>query len=401
MSSAHERSRNNVRAGIFVTLAVALAVGTVIVLTDVGETILRPTRSYSAGFQVADGLKNLKAGAQVRVGGITMGHVDEVRPRLDGGPFTEIEVDFSIDERVRLFRDAKIFISSQLIGSDAWLDIYDVGTPEKGGAEESVIVGESDPGTLATLLGPDLADDASGIVEDLKATTGDVRSLAGRISGEDWPRWAGSVDQVMTWATSATDEIDRVLAAGEGLLQDARDVIGENREPVRDTIADARDTSENLKSITATVRGETVDKVHKLLDRGQEGLDRAVSVLESVGEDYPAWSTDVGEALAGARLTAQQLKLASIEVRRSPWKLLYRPTRVELEHELLYEAARSFALAGSDLKASSASAERILADHRDRLDQPTVQQIAAFLQDSLDRYSRAQERLMDVLVTRP
>ncbi len=384
MPSPIERTRNNVRTGIFVTVAIGLAVGTAIVLSDVGESLLRPTSTYTVSFEVADGFKNLKPGAQVRVGGMVMGRVEMVRPLVVGdAAFEKIEVDFAVDRQVELFADARIFIASPLIGSDAWLDVQSVGSPASGRATD-VIPGRSTPGGLASILGPDMADDATAMMDNLRTSSEDVKALTGRIRNDDWPRWAHSIDKVMAWATTATDSFDRVLAEGEGILKD-------NREPIHATV-------ENLRDVSAVVKNETIVKVNALLDRGQQGVDAASTVLTQLRDDYPKWSEDIGEALAGARLTGQQLKLASIEVRRSPWKLLYTPSRGEVEHEMLYEAARSFALAGSDLKASSASAKRMLDQNGTELDEATVRQINEFLQDSFERYNAAQQRLVDVLL---
>ena len=117
--------------------------------------------------------------------------------------------------------------------------------------------------------------------------------------------------------------------------------------------------------------------------------------------DYEIWATDITDALANARQVAQQLKLTMIEVRRSPWKLLHRPSRQEQEHELLYASTRAFALAASDLKATAASVQRLLDNHGNeiRQDPKTFQLLTAYLDDSLERYSEAQQRLIDVLLT--
>jgi ABC-type transporter Mla subunit MlaD len=393
-----ERRRNNVKAGIFVIVALALAAATMIALTDIGESLLRPQRTYTVTFSVADGVNNLKTGSEVKVGGVLMGRVAEVRPRIEnGGIFEMIDVEFSLDAKVPLYRGARIVISSALIGSDAWLDIYSVGDRSLGPPQDTIL-GISAAGALAALLGPDNADKADEMIENFRTTSEKVRDLSERITDEDWPRWASRVDHVMEWSTEATGKIDAVLDEGQGFLTDTRGVVNENREGVRTIVQNLESTSGKMDSVMTTVRDETVDKVHKLLDTGQSGLDSAVAVLESLNNDYQVWATEIAETLAGARLTAQQLKLASIEVRRSPWKLLYRPKRTELEHELLYEAARAFALAGSDLKASSASAERIIDRHGEELEPDTVRQINDFLSDSLNRYDRAQQRLVDVLV---
>jgi hypothetical protein len=200
----------------------------------------------------------------------------------------------------------------------------------------------------------------------------------------------------MQWAGDATAKIDGALDEGKGLFTDTRELVAENREPIKTTIANARDISERVKT-------ETIDKVHNLLDSGQVGLDSAVATLKNIQVDYGGWATDLGDTLANATLASQQLKLATIEVRRSPWKLLYRPSADEVEHELLYDATRAFALAASDLKASAASMQRVLeANTADTLtNADAFKRLQQSLLDSLNRYEAAQQRMLDVLIANP
>ena len=104
-----------------------------------------------------------------------------------------------------------------------------------------------------------------------------------------------------------------------------------------------------------------------------------------------------------ARWRSTQLKLALIEIRRSPWKLLYRPTSEELSHELLYEATRSFAVAAGDLKAASESVKRVMENHSDLIVNPdnkaAFERLTKHLIDSMERYEKAQQEMLDVLVT--
>ncbi len=60
MPSPHERSRNNILAGIFVTVSLVLAVAVVIVLSDAWQTFLQRTNQYMVTFDFASGVKNLK-----------------------------------------------------------------------------------------------------------------------------------------------------------------------------------------------------------------------------------------------------------------------------------------------------------------------------------------------------
>ena len=88
-----------------------------------------------------------------------------------------------------------------------------------------------------------------------------------------------------------------------------------------------------------------------------------------------------------------------IEVRRSPWKVLYQPDVKEVEHELLYDATRSFAMATADLKAASRTVQEILARYPAQLDaNPELQErVQRNLIEPLERYEAAQERLLDIL----
>src|SRR6187549_2435196 len=129
MPSLSERQRNNVKAGVFVSIALLLGIAVVMVLTDAIEQWRRQTRRYTVIFDVASGVPNLKRGSDVRVGGLRMGEVSAIEPRLapDTRTLKEIAVRFNLDNKAQLFRDAQIFVSAPLIGSEGWLDIPSVG----------------------------------------------------------------------------------------------------------------------------------------------------------------------------------------------------------------------------------------------------------------------------------
>lgn len=422
MPNLSERQRNNVKAGVFVTLAIMLGLGVVIVLTDALSSLRRRTRDYTVVFSVQSGVPNLKKGSEVRVGGLSMGRVTHVEalPAAADQALTDIAVRFNLDQTAQLYKNAAIYVSSAIIGSDGWLDIPSVGTPDQGVAVDD-LRGRTSSGFLTSLVGGENKDRIDNIIQnaekgseflgdvrseydtrivpiidDVKATTGDIREVANDLKENRWPNWATRVDEIMKWASDATAKIDGTLDEGRGLFADARELVAENREPIKTTIANARDVSERVKT-------ETIDKIHKLLETGQEGLDSAVATLKNIQVDYGGWATDLGDTLANATLASQQLKLATIEVRRSPWKLLYRPQPDEVEHELLYDATRAFALAASDLKASSASMQRVLeANTAETLtNADAFKRLQQSLLDSLQRYEAAQQRMLDVLIANP
>ena len=421
MPSLSERSRNNVRVGIFVSISIILAMSVIIALTDVVSALTKSVNTYTVEFNVSSGVSNLKAGADVRVGGLSMGKVKDVTPLTDGEPFNIILVDIELDSEVTLYENAVILLSSPLLGAESWLDCPSVGNPEgetkmiKPGGK---LTATDSVGMLTTLLGPANAATAETIVDDLKATiqsaksfsanldsksgpildnldtmSSDVRSVVEEMRNKNWPNWSGSVDRLFVWTEGITPDFEETLEQGRLLMTDMRTVVGENREGISSIVA-------STDSFTDRLNTELADKASALLDRGRDGLDEAVAALTRMRDDYETWSVDISESLGNASLASQQLKLAMIEIRRSPWKILYKPTDNELEHELLYEATRSFAVAAADMKAAAISVNRILERHGDEVaqDRELYERITRALLDPLERYEKAQQLLFDVLV---
>ena len=143
---------------------------------------------------------------------------------------------------------------------------------------------------------------------------------------------------------------------------------------------------------------DSAGSVFELTATGLAPGSQAQTTFTDSQEDYEHWANDLGEVMGNASLASQQLKLTTAEIRRSPWKILYRPSVDELDHELLYEAARSFALAATDLKGASESVRRVLDNHAAQIDQAAFTRLERNLTDSLQNYERAQQELFEVLV---
>jgi ABC-type transporter Mla subunit MlaD len=415
MPSLSERHRNNIRAGVFVTVALIVSMGVVVALTDAVGRLSRVTHEYRVSFEVSSGVANLKSGSDVRVGGMQMGRVLDVTPEYpdpsSDQPLRRIIVRFNIDRAVDLRENAKVFVTAPLIGSDAWIEIPDVGD---GAAlpEGTLIAGASGAGFLTSLVGPANADKVEELLdlfpelktdytqtvkptlENMKAITDDSKGFVNDLRTVQWPRWSKQVDEIMTWALAMREKIDSAVSDGQAILSNSRGIVEENRQDIRDSVANVRDVSETAKT-------ETMVKLNNLLDSGREGLDNAKAVLDTFSADYEGWASNVSDALARFNLTSQQLKLASTELRRSPWKLLYRPSADELEHELLYDAARAFAVAAADLRATSEAVNRILTNHGDRVaaNQDLYRRLETKLLNSMANYEKAQQDILDVLAS--
>ncbi len=452
MPSVAERTRNNVRTGIFVTVALFLGMAIIIILTDPWDAIFSEKTTYSVVFDVTDGVKTLDEGADVRVGGLKRGSVNsvELTPPDDSSEddtYTSvIKVTFELDQSIPLFPDARIAVGAGLIGSDAWLDIIDLGNrkvvKQPDGSEALVMLpmdqrvpeGAQLNGYTASMLASFLGLDDEEIKGNFSNTLQFFGSLETKYQGDIKPsldnikdisidtkaliadirkRWEGcpevgegwgdKVNNIVEEARLGVEQFHGAMKDGRELIADAKTVIGENKEDFRTIVSNVKDTTEWVKTDLQDRIVKIADDVQHFLDTGQEGLDGAIALLEDVKRDYSGWSGDIDEALLNANLFAQQLKLAMIEIRHSPWKLLYQPSQQEFQHEMLYDSARAFALAAADLKSASAYVEEVSTKYPEQLQQDPEAwaDIQQRLLDSLERYEEAQTRLLDVLLVQP
>lgn len=433
MASPRERSRNNIRMGIFVTVAIFLALFIIAQLTDVAGRMFADTQEWTVSFSTRSGVTHLQPGSDVRIGGMRLGEVKSVEPDIETDrPLRHINVRFALDRRVTLYDGARIFVAGPLIGAEAWLDIPDVGDPQRGRIDpDDMIAGTETRGMLTMLLGHDLAEKADDlvvqlegmmdeandflvwlntlpqeyqdrfvpIVENLDRLMEDAQGFVATVRHENWPQWSGNVDTILERVETGSAQLNAAIEEGHGLMTDARAVIDENREQIRSIVDNFDAFSEEARLFAQYANEELRDQIDSLLGEGEAALTDARGVIQTLQQDYHGWAANLDEVFGNAGIAAQQIKLAGIEIRRSPWKLLYTPSTRELEHELLYEAARSFAVAAGDLKAASGAVGRMMDEYGDQLkeDEEVFNRMTRQLLEPMDRYQRAQQQLMDIL----
>lgn len=134
---------------------------------------------------------------------------------------------------------------------------------------------------------------------------------------------------------------------------------------------------------------EAIEHAGVAAERLAEVADTSADILVT---ETPA----IRRTLANARLASDQLRLAMIEIRRNPWKLLGAPDTKELKEEIFYDAARAYATVASDLQDASASLETALAKRED-LDQAQLETLSSELKDALVRYKEAEVKLLEVM----
>lgn len=445
------RERNNIRAGVFVLSGVTLIFVGIVVLSDF-RSWFTPMQTVEVRFHLADGLKGLKEGASVKIGGVPSGAVVAIiDEHNENGVVHGQIVRFEIPAKYKIYANAHLELDVPVLGSGTALNVRSFGGPIEGAAPAEAVEydpagGKPIPGNLApnefaksfaTNLGiedkqrlqmqniitnienitaaigndpkplqetivnlrdvtaiakeklPPIADNAIALTDDIKAITADVR--------KQWPQWAAKIDAMLARLDESAVKLDKALATANAMLD-------ENRANIKDAIASAKGTLGNTEQITERVKTETMEKITKALDTANEAIanmrDTTANLKDFVVAQRPVLERTVGNA----RIVSDQLKLAAIEIRRSPWRLMYTPTEKELETDNLYDAARSFALAASSLNATADSLQALI----DRLpegaaaeDSDNVRRMIEQLRETFSKFADAEKKFWGEVGTAP
>lgn len=419
-------ARNNLIAGIFLITSIVAAVAVSAVISGVGDS-LRPTRQYTVRFSITDGAPGLASGSPVALGGQTVGRVTGVRVKFDGdgapavanGPFIEARIRVRSDLEVA--DDAAVYLVRPLLGSESWLNIAHLGEGTGSEPGRGVLRGQIAPPEFLAQAGygpaqaeqvrraiaqmtavverldrvtADLEPRIGPVVDSLASAANDIREVT-EMARVRAPQIADRTDQILTAASEAAEKFSALLGDVQGGVEEARSVI----ERVRLAVDDSRPAVDrilaNVESATAKVDQESMSKLNSALDEGRAAAAGLASSLEEVSALLREHGPSIGKAMANARLASDQLKLATVEIRQSPWRLLYRPTTKELEAELVYGAAQSYAAAVSDLRAATEAVERL--GQSSPRDPQAIADLSESVRSAMARYETAESEFLRLL----
>lgn len=444
MASTSENQRNNVRAGLFTLISLALGFTTIVILNaDSLKYLWGDHHRYTVRFTLLDGVGGLNAGSEVRVGGLVRGRVTEIRLTGVGTETATPEalVDIEVDGSVTLWSNAEAIRTVPILGGSSWINITTVGgsqivtrspdprngrsaevLPVDGGGEIPATPGD---GLLTTIVGPENAVTTQQLLEnvasftrfldrdvvlafddEIRPTLVEAKTLVGEVR-DDYGAWRKDLDRTFDSVASAADRLDDTMVTAQGAVGDARedlrmigDLVRRNLGRIDAAIANVEIMTEDGVAISHHLRDETLARVDEALDTGVTAIDQLSSMLATLDLEVANAIPSVQAFLQDALVAAGEMKLATIEIRRSPWRILYQPKPGELSNENLFAAARDFTIAAGEVRAAAQSLQSM----QDRLpealqnDAEMQELVQRFLTRSLTRLEAAQSRLFSVIV---
>lgn len=373
---AKRGSRNNVLAGALVLGSLLGAVVVIVMIAGGIDYVGR--RSYIVEFTLSDGVTGLKQGSEVRLGGMAIGAVSSVKLERPEGdqPFERALVKISIDRSIPLRQGAVADLKLPLLGDKSALNFASSGSGAPLDPDTQRVPGRIAPPAFLSQAGygPEQKSQVQSIIGNISEAAERIKSVAKDFEGEPYQRFK------------------EILKVAEAYLKD-------NQEDFREGIKKARTTMEGADKFVKRLNEELGDKAAKLLEDGGAALASARDTMEDINALVKEQRPGIRATLANLRLSSEQLRSTLLEVRRSPWRLLYRPDMRELEFELLYDSARSYADAVTNLRQATESLESVLQAKDPRLaaDGQTLDELVKALEASRARYQDAEQRFLELI----
>jgi ABC-type transporter Mla subunit MlaD len=369
-----QQERSQFRAGLFILVSIVLIFGVVVAIKGV-SAVFTPLNERKVRFNLSDDIGGLRIGDEVRIGGYKVGVVRQIDLQgLTAGQAPSLLITFSIPGKYPLYSNAHIAIQTTVTGTSV-LNIDDIGSGQMmpGNAE---LTGH--PSALTELeaslstTGPELRD----IVHEVKTNTlPKVTATAGKAEG------------TLTSITNAGDSIS--------------DILGSSKPDFRGTVA-------NLNTITTDVKGKLpgiMDHADAFITKTSTAIDGARGTLEDIKatvantKDITASARDIvsnnrgklESMIASLKATGDNLKGASAEIRRSPWRLLYHPGAGELDNLELYDAARQFSDGAGSLNDAALALRDAL--NNPNVDRKQIQKLVDQLNASFTGFNQVQDKL--------
>lgn len=395
------KPRNALRAGVFMMVSVALIIFVIITISGAAK-FTQSFTTYGISFDLKDDVGGLRQGDDVRIGGVKAGSVREIKidPERDA-----VVVYIDVPSKYILAKDAEVRVQHGLTGS-ASVNIEGFGTGPRLASGE-YIVGE--PDQLAGLLHqiaalrPDITQTLTNIkLASVKLNTDlDKLGNASDAFTQTGLEASSTIESLHVRIPEIIDRYESVVQAADRMLDAIRDFVGPSSRDFHQTVA-------NLNHITGDLKVELPDVMQKLddalgkasvvVDRAQgamrdiqaaaKNLHSATGTLDSVLTDNRGKLNAIIESL---RATGQNLKDASIEIRHSPWRLLYQPKPGEVANLNIYDSVRQFAEGADDLDDAATSLRDVLKDPN--ADPEQVKRMMLHLNQSFAQFEMVQEKM--------
>jgi ABC-type transporter Mla subunit MlaD len=333
------KARNEIAVGITVLVVLSLTIYIVVMLAD-WSSISTAQQEITIRVPYKDGLRGLSKGSPVNLGGVKIGVITKTeisKPATTDMDGIYVSFTMKIPQEYQLRRDCVLLPECNVLGGQPSLCIRDLGS-------EGEVVRDGEMVELAL---------ASSVMDAIKQEfdSADPESLLALVKYE--------VNR---------DNDDSVVSSLKNVAAEIEKAIPAITEEIQKTLVKAQTALDTAQLTLQNVKDFTDD----------ERIDKIISDFTEVGTN---------------------LKLTSQEVRRAPWKLLYKPKEKEFKIQSLVDSAGSFAAGAESLNTSALRLQAMIAeaDEKELIDKQKLEAMISELEVSFSQFQKAERKFWEEL----
>ena len=203
-----------------------------------------------------------------------------------------------------------------------------------------------------------------------------------------------------------------------------KEILDENRENVKTAIANTKGATEHVVATTQNIQAivtENRDEIHQTIVHAHSAVENVDKEAAAIVANVRAASADVKAALADFKViagdakalvstnrsniatalqnfreTSDHLLALSKEVRRAPWRLFATPDKKEVESLNLYDSARAFAQAATDIQTCADTLQTMIDANKEgvAVNPEILKGMQNRLEETFARYQEAEKALL-------
>lgn len=412
-------SAREIWVGLVVLVAIAGLIGLVGLASD-GPGFLAPQRSIDVIFRDAQGVR---VGSPVRVAGLDTGSVvDTDMVEVEGVLRAKVRISLPANLVKKLRQDMKVTIQPALTGM-SHVNIVSAG--KTGGPLEP---GKPIMGVESSLFEPiieQLGLDAS-TRHDLKSMIGEVRltveSAGPRLRGflasleetsanmkemsaEIRPAIESTIAQVEDLAKrirANTPRIESTIAHVDGITGQIHEIVAENRENARQTMASVRDLTATVADIISKDRlkvERVLDGIDVLRARAERVLYQADVIATQVAGILTRGRTEIERSVTNVRNATGWANKLVQKIYGNPFVLspFYKPNKEDLRIEGAYDTALAFSEGAQELHDAAKTLDSLASRANDPKQQQEIQQLQRQVLILTNQINETSQRLTESL----
>jgi ABC-type transporter Mla subunit MlaD len=341
-----KKQRDAFRAGVFMLLSIMLILVLIVAIKGFAR-VFEPVQVRAARFSLRDDLGGLQVGDNLRVAGFTVGEIQSIRLITNvKKPF--VRVTFTMPKKYTLRTGAQVVIGGTITGT-SWLNFESLGSG-KPLPPDYVLTGR--PSGISHALAT-----VASLAPQIKAMVTQVRTTTVPLINADLTKLGATADSIRTAATSASGvlqsvhgEIKPVVAKYDAAADKtayAMDQAGKllhsgRKGAVVNINAVTADIKKAIPALLAKAQSD-LNQVHATFTNSTALTQQAKSLLTQNQDRI----NSIIRALHGASVN---LKVFAVEIRHSPWRLLYKPSKKDINNVEIYDAVREFDQAARHLQ---------------------------------------------------